>query len=169
MSRIPQNTWSDPETVISCDATLVGCGGWHYSGQYFREVFPVEIQKLNLHISALELLTLVVTVKLWVHTFKNKRIQVFSDNMATVICVNTGKARDPFMSHCLRKLVYVLALHEAEIKVRHIDTKANTIPDLLSRWSNSPEVYSRWVKLTKGQKTRRKRIKRSHFIKFFNW
>ena len=169
VSKIPENTWLEPDAVVSCDATLKACGGWHSSGEYFRETFPSEIMNMNLHISALEMLTLVVTVGQWAKSLQNRRIQVYSDNLATVICVNTGKTRDEFMSACLRELVFILATHNAEVKVRHIGTKQNQIPDLLSRWDDSSVTREKWSQLTEGYNVVRKRIKKSKFTKFYNW
>ena len=137
VSQIPNNNLGEPDTFISCDATPTACGGWAEPNEYFREVFPSSIRKENWHISALEMVTLTVTVKLWVPKCHSQRLQVFSDNQATVIAVNTGKTRDSVMASCLRELTYILAKHNCELKVRYINTKANTLSDLLSRWKEN--------------------------------
>jgi len=69
--------WSEPDSVISTDACLTGGGGWMH-GKYFSSVFPEEVLKLDLHINALELLTLLVSLKLWCPDLSGKRIQVFN-------------------------------------------------------------------------------------------
>ena len=169
ISQIPQAPWGEPNTLISCDATLQGCGGWLEPGHYFREKFPIEIANKHLHISALEMLTLLITVKVWISKCESNRLQIYSDNMATVIAVNTGKSRDPFMNACLRELCYILCKYNCELKVRHISTKLNTFPDLLSRWHSDPNAPAMFAKLTVNRKTKRIRIPKHMFYSFYNW
>ena len=128
--------WSMPDELMSCDACLVGCGGWS-QGEFFHSTFPKFIEDMKLHINSLELLTLTVAVKLWGSKLQGKRFVVLCDNQATVMVVNSGKSRDMFMQACLRELVWHLAILDAEIRVQHILTGDNRIADLLSRWELS--------------------------------
>ena len=62
-----------PYEEFATDSCLTGCGG--VSGnEYFHAEFPSFIQDLNLHINALELLTIVVALRIWGHKFKGKRL-----------------------------------------------------------------------------------------------
>ena len=56
--------WSQPDQFAASDACLVSCGGFS-EGNCFHSKFPDFILKQKLHINALELLTVIVTVKLW--------------------------------------------------------------------------------------------------------
>ena len=146
VSVISGQPWSAPDELLSCDACLQGCGAWS-QGEYFHRAFPTAIQKQGLHINALELLTLVVSVRLWRKKLQGKRFVVWCDNMATVTVVTSGRSRDSFMQSCLRELVWWLALMEAEIRVQHIATTENRIADVLSRWDIEMDAKSRFVEL----------------------
>ena len=61
--------FSTPDCILSCDSTLVGCGGL-CDDLYFHKIFPRFIQKKKLHINTLELLCLVVSLKLWAHRLR---------------------------------------------------------------------------------------------------
>ena len=127
------DSWSAPDKVVASDSCLVGCGG--VSGkEFFHSSFPAFVQELKLHISALELLSLVVCVKLWGHKWRGLRLQLCCDNSAAVEVVNTGRSRDSFMQTCLRELCFYAAQGEFEIRAIHIPGVDNRVPDLLSRW-----------------------------------
>ena len=169
ISLIPENNWTEPNYFMSCDATLVACGGWSDHGEYFREKFPQSILSQKLHISALEMITLTVTTKLWIHRFQSTRLQIYSDNLATVLAVNTGKSRDPTINSCLRELVYVLAINNSEMKARHISTKNNTFSDMLSRWNEGEHIKTKFQEMTKDLRVVRVRVPKSLFTKFNYW
>ena len=62
-----------PDDEFAMDSCLTGCGG--VSGrEYFKAVFPPFIQDLQLHINALELLTIVIPLRIWGHKFKGKTL-----------------------------------------------------------------------------------------------
>ena len=64
VSMIPWEEWSVPDSVMSSDACLVGCGAW-VEGQYFHAQFPDFILAHRPSINSLELLAIVVAIKLW--------------------------------------------------------------------------------------------------------
>ena len=63
-SIIPKLVWSPPHSVVETDACLTGCGGI-CSLYFFHTVFPQFISVLELHINALELLTILTACKIW--------------------------------------------------------------------------------------------------------
>ena len=65
VSLIPIHDWSDPDIIFSTDSCLTGCGGISHRF-YFHRQFPDFITAMNLSISALELLSVTVALKLWV-------------------------------------------------------------------------------------------------------
>jgi len=101
ISVISTETWSTPDDIFSSDACLSCCGGY-LQGHYFHAIFPTAIHNQNLHISALEMLSIVVCVHLWYMKFKNRRIVVQCDNMAVCLVLNSGKSKCQFMQKCLR-------------------------------------------------------------------
>ena len=138
ISLMPLADWSKPDGVVSCDACLQGCGGWS-NGRYFHSSFPQFILDLDLHINALELLTLVVALKLWGQSFAGLRIKLFCDNEFSVTVINSGKTRDEFSQACIREICWLCANFECEVRAVHLPGVQNRLPDLLSRWELSPK------------------------------
>ena len=147
VALIPDARWSEPDAVLATDACLVGCGGV-CEDEFFQSEFPVGIAESACHISALEMLTVVVAVRIWGHRLGRAKIKVYCDNEATVHVVNSGKTRDPFMQCCLRELCYVTAKAQCVIRAVHLPGVKNRLPDLLSRWSISPQARDEFHTLT---------------------
>ena len=104
-------------------------GGW--GGEYCYFDFPSQFSEW--HISALEMLTLVVCVKLWCKDWAGKKIQVFCANQSCVTSINSGKIKDKAMAACLRELAFASALGSFQIRAVYITSGDNRYPDLLSR------------------------------------
>ena len=132
VSMIPWEEWSVPDSVMSSDACLVGCGAW-VEGQYFHAQFPDFILAHRPSINSLELLAIVVAIKLWGASWKGKRIRILCDNMVSVQVLNSGAARDEFLQDCLREICFFLALYEVELRAQHIAGIENRVADLCSR------------------------------------
>jgi len=134
VSIIKTEPWLDPNILFASDACLVGCGGVHMN-QYFHAAFPEWLQKRGLAIAVLECLAVVVAAKLWAHQWSGKRITVQCDNLATVIVINSGRAKHDELLNCLRELAYIAAVNECEFRAVHIPGVSNTAADILSRWT----------------------------------
>ncbi|CAG2231697.1 unnamed protein product [Mytilus edulis] len=93
----------------------------------------------NLHINALELLSVIVCLKLWGQ--RGRKICIQCDNMVSVQVINQGKSRSRFLQACLREICFICAIKECELRAIHIDGIENRLPDMLSRWSLS-DSYS---------------------------
>ena len=82
-------------TVVETDACLTGCGG--ICGLYFfHTVFPQFISVQELHINALELLTILIACKIWGKYWKGKRIQINCDNSSSDIYSQYRKVKRCF-------------------------------------------------------------------------
>lgn len=125
--------WSQPDEILATDSCLNGCGGV-LGSEYFHSKFPSFIQEQNLHINALELLTIVVALKVWGSKLRGRRIMVLCDNISSCLVLNKGITRCQFMQTCLREICYLSAVFEFEIRAKHIKGVENRLPDLLSRW-----------------------------------
>ncbi len=149
VSMMPLANWSAPDCVFSCDACLSGCGGW--SGkEYFHALFPPSIIAKDLHINALELLTIVLCIKVWGDSWKSQRILVYCDNEASVTVLNSGKTKDSFLQACVREICFLAACKEFEIKAVHLPGVENTLADLLSRWDLSSKAESEFLSKFSG-------------------
>ena len=147
VSLIPEARWSEPDTVFATDACLTGCGGV-CGDEYFQSEFPAAISQSALHISALEMLTVILAVKVWGRRLERAKIRLFCDNEATVQVINSGKTRDVFMQCCLREICYLTAEAQCVVRAVHLPGVQNRLPDLLSRWSLSPKAQDEFRELT---------------------
>ena len=141
--------WSCPDEVAASDACLSGCGGI-CNNFFFHTEFPHAILNLNLHINALELLTIVVCSKLWGHFWTGKRIIFNCDNEVSVMVINSGKARDLFLQKCLREICFIGGKFDFQLRAQHIPGVSNRIPDLLSRWHLNAQYRYEFDRVTSG-------------------
>ncbi|CAG2202606.1 unnamed protein product [Mytilus edulis] len=125
--------WSKPDEIFSSDACMTGCGGM-FKEDFFHVEFPDAIVNEQLHINALEMLTVVVCLKLWGTKLRGKRIMIKCDNQVTVTVINTGRSRNQFLQSCLREICFVAAINEFELRAVHIAGVDNRLADMLSRW-----------------------------------
>lgn len=121
------------------------------------------------HISQQELITVVVTLKIFGHKVYGKKIYLHCDNQAAVMCVNSGRTRDEFMQRCLREIVYIAAKGHFEVRMSYISTNDNAIPDSLSRWYEGAKYRQSFRRLTKGKKVKQVRVEPEHFSWLCNW
>jgi hypothetical protein len=155
ISLIPDMQWQAPDSILSTDSCLTSCGGW-CSKQYFSTVFPQPILSQNLCINSLELLTVMVSLRLWAKFLVNKRILIHCDNEASVCVLNSGRSKDKFMLQCLREIAFTAAKQNFQIKAIHVKGVDNRIADLLSRAPVSQKAASSlssvlddsWVQVT---------------------
>ena len=114
------------------DASHRGIGSF-YDGRFFPQ-FPQFISDLSLHINALEILSVTVSIKLWASVLSRQRILVHTDNKNTDLAINSDKSRVSFSQACLRELWLYAARYDFEICARHIARSQNALADCFSRW-----------------------------------
>ena len=144
MTLIPEARWSEPDAVVTTEACLAGCR-CVCGSEYFRSQFLAEITQTTLHISALEMLVVIVAVKMWGHQLGRAKIIVCCDNDATVQVINSGKSTDAFMQCCL---CYLTAKAQCVVRAEHFPGVQNRLLDLLSRWFVNAQVQDRFHELT---------------------
>jgi hypothetical protein len=149
VSMMSWEDWSSPDMVVASDSCLVGCGGF-CQGKYFHACFPEFVQSMGLHISALELLSIVVCIKLWGANWRGLKLQILCDNVAAVTVLNTGRSHDAFMQDCLREVCFYAAMWEFELRSVHLPGVQNRIPDLLSRWELEPRCRGEFFEASKA-------------------
>ena len=142
---MPPIDWNAPDTVISSDSSLQGCGGWA-EGDAFHCQFPDWLNnRTDMHINEKELMAFVIALKIWKHKVKNKNLLAYCDNETTVAIVNTGKANNRFAQACLREICYLTAKENSVIKLVHISSEQNRISDCLSRWDKPQKREEFWA------------------------
>ena len=133
VSIMPGQSIMDSPDEFSCDASTSGGCGAVCMGEYFHATFPDLIKEHDPPIGHLELLTIVVSIKLWKEKLKGKIITLYSDSETAVKVVANKRSSVPFMQACLRELFIVLALHNITLIVKHVPGKKNILADYLSR------------------------------------
>ena len=149
ISMMEYENWSLPDSVFSSDSCLSGCGGF-WNGCYFHATFPESIMLQNLHISILEILSIIICLKLWGKHFKGQRIIVFCDNLNVCHLLNQGNSRSEILQDCLREVCYLAACNEFEIRAQHLSSTENRISDILSRYHLNDKNEDRFRDLTDG-------------------
>ncbi len=149
VSLIQDSKYSEPDTVLQTDSCRNGMGAFTSAGFYLHSEFPDFIADRNLHISALELLCIVVACRLWGHMFSRRRLVVRCDNEAVCMAVNHNRSRDSFLQAALRELWFIEASCNFTLRCVHIPGLNNRIADALSRY-HSPSSRHKFECLTEG-------------------
>ena len=135
---------SDPEVVISSDASKIGwgceCEGVTAEGQWQ----PIERQ---FHTNYLELNAAFFLLKCFQSKIKGKHVRLMCDNMTTVACVNhMGTSHSPSCNSLAKDLWEWCIAQKVWISAAHIPGVDNTAADLESRsinldmeWKLNPE------------------------------
>ncbi|KAK6185744.1 hypothetical protein SNE40_007908 [Patella caerulea] len=136
ISLIPEIQWGEPDTAFSTDASLSGLGGiCFYSHEYFHCVVPESLSEL--HISALEMYSIFIALKLWAPQLANKRVRILCDNQACMHILNNGTGRDANLLELARQIWFICANNNLQIRVDYVTSADNRLSDCLSRWSVS--------------------------------
>ena len=124
----------DAETrqMYSDASGKIGMGAICYSSRMYT-AWPEDFLKEKPTIEYLELYALVAGVLRWGHRFKNRRVRLFCDNMGVVHMVNNNSAHGKNCMILIRTLVLESLKQNVRIFAKYINTKANGIPDSLSR------------------------------------
>ena len=123
---------SDPE-LFATDACLTGCGAVCF-GECFHREFPDFLLTQDRHINELELLTVVISIKLWAPKLQGLGVELLSDNATCVSVINSQSSSNVFMQRCLRELWLLLALYNINLIVRSVRRCDNWLADSLSRF-----------------------------------
>ena len=63
--------WSKPDSIFSSDSCLTGSGDF-WNGCYLHAQFPESILRKWLHIGILEILSIIICLKVWGNTLKDR-------------------------------------------------------------------------------------------------
>ena len=110
-----------------------GCGAWCHESWTFTQWDESFMKLADPSIEYLELYTVTVAVKLWIHRFKNSRIYLFCDNMSVVHMVNTSSSKCKNCMVLLRIIALHSLIHNVRVYAKRVVTRSNGITDSLSR------------------------------------
>ena len=125
VSVIPSDVIISNPELFATDACLTGCGALCFGECFHREF----------HINELELLTVVISIKLWGPKLQGLGVELLSDNATCVSVINSQHSSNVFMQRCLRELWLLLALYNIKLIVRSVRACDNWLADSLSRFN----------------------------------
>ena len=121
-----------PVSTITSDASgRWGCGAFTEVGEWFQFRWPASWA--DVHITAKELLPIVVACAVWGHKWRGVTVQCLCDNAAVVAIVRSGTSKDSLVMHLMRCLFFFTALHQLLLLPYHLPGRENTAADHLSR------------------------------------
>jgi hypothetical protein len=142
-----QHIWRPPETaVLHCDASDYAWGGVLNSRKEARGFFSREQQQK--HITLKELQAVRFTVQSFVHHLAGRRVLLWEDNRAVMHVLTNLTSKSPELMRELRKLWWILDVHDIRFRVKYIRSAANTWADRLSRlydnqdWKLNPALFN---------------------------
>lgn len=111
--------------------------GCYFNGQYAYAMWNDSeknfIEKYDPSINFLELYGIVVSIELWCHKVKNRRVIIFSDNESAVHMVNNSSSTCKSCMRLIRILTLTSLKNNTCFFLRHVPRKFNIISDSLSR------------------------------------
>ena len=120
---------------VSAEVISVASGNWGCGAFTGKKWFalPWTDSYLDAHISAKELVPIVIAAVLWGKEWSGKTIRVWCDNIAAVSTINHGSCRNHDTMHLARCLAFIKAKMNCELVASHIPGVNNTIADAISR------------------------------------
>lgn len=120
-----------PCATIEADSCLSG-GGARFNDLCYAFVYPVALAQ-NMHISQLESYNCMIAVRVFLHDQSNACFRVLCDNEATVMCMNSGRGRDPIIMATCRAVWFFAARRGLRIVFEHAPGDSMYVADTLSR------------------------------------
>lgn len=117
------------------DASKFGFGAWESDGSLWGSWSSREVE---LHSNWKELNTILIAIRTWGGRWHGKRVDLWSDNMASVAICNRGYSRSPKLAKTMRQLFWAAASHDIDLHVHHIAGTLNFFADFLSRQASPP-------------------------------
>ena len=120
-----------PEFNIFSDASgSWGCGAlWGF--QWFHFKWPDQFCSFSIAVK--ELIPVVVAAAVFGPKWKGRLIQFSVDNLAVVHILNSTYSKDAHLMHLIRILVFLAAHFDFWFVAKHIEGRANSLADHLSR------------------------------------
>lgn len=85
-----------------------------------------------------ELYAVLQALKLWRLEWQGRSVRGFTDNVATMSVINSGRARSPEARKILREIAILCTENSIHVHMQHIAGVLNVVPDELSRGAREP-------------------------------
>ncbi len=121
-----------PQVTLTSDASgSWGCGASTSNGEWFQLQWPGSWD--GIHITAKELLPIVVGAAVWGSVWEGSTVLCLCDNAAVVAIVNSGRSKMDRAMHLMRCLSFFLARWGISLVCRHVPGSLNGAADALSQ------------------------------------
>ena len=120
-----------PRSLTSDASGTWGCGAFLYSGKLFQCEWRGAWQ--DVHITAKELLPIVLACAMWAQEWKGKMVKCLCDNAAVVAIVQSGRSKHPSVMHLMRSLSLFTAGYNIRLLDKHFPGREIGAADALSR------------------------------------
>lgn len=137
-------SWDNTETIYA-DASMLGFGArynndWLYgiwsdvtSEFYFDHHLAIAPLRNLVSSAQRELWPILIGLVRWGANLKNKRVAIFTDNVAVEIMLKTGRSKDVLCMQWLREIFWISVFYNFEIVPFRISSVENVFCDALSR------------------------------------
>ena len=125
--------------ILSDASGTFGCGAYADLHGWFQLRWPEDWH--SVHITAKELVPVVIAGAIWGQHWSHRRVCFKSDNMGVVDLLRSRSSADKLLMHLLRCLIFYSAFYRFQFIAEHIPGVLNTAADALSR-NNISLFYS---------------------------
>ena len=123
---------SPNEKVFTDASGVTGCGAW-WGKSWLQLKWVAGMAFGSLPITQKEVLPVVLACVVWGWQWYQKTVLVHCDNEAAVTVLNSGYSRDPHIMHLLRRLFFIKAHFQINLRATHIPGAENIQADAISR------------------------------------
>lgn len=120
-----KNIWTD-----ACNSG----GGGFYQGDYFYVNWNADLPQIrNEHINVKETIAIVLALERWASCLANKRVILYTDNIAARSYINKATTKNALLMNFLRGLFWTQAHYNFSVIVKHVKGCHNILADTISR------------------------------------
>ena len=127
----PEATYivSDTSTTDGGAAVVLGSNELDYTYTTWKCGYPVFAKA---HINIQELAMVYIAVKRWVPSFRNCKVNLYTDNCVTLNAVNSGAIRNKLGSDILCDIFIICSMYNIKLSANWIPGKSNKLADSIS-------------------------------------
>lgn len=118
-------TWKSPPPVLS---------PWVSSGHW---CFPPVFTSIDWNINVLEMWPVMCAVLRWGHTWRNRRIIVYTDNNQVMFSINLNMSKNLTVREWLKEVFWTSYVYNFHLSAKRISSSDNILADCLSRFTSN--------------------------------
>ena len=104
--------------TVMADSCLTGGGALTHQAFYTLQ-YSQHILQRNMAINLLEMYNILIAVRMWHTSWRNRNVMIFSDNAATVATLQAGRAHHPYLRAAAREIWCLAAASDTHLTIRH--------------------------------------------------